>query len=211
MSDEQTTEPTEQPDPAPEPETPAEEPQTAEERPEEDDKPLGPAGQKALQAEKEKRKEAARKLREAQAELERLRNGDDKAAAAAAEAEKAALAKANKRILRSEVKAAAAGRLADPTDALRLLDLDQFEVGEDGEVDEGELNDAIADLLKKKPYLAAQQNGKPRFQGGADQGARKKVPAKTVVEQIAEAEKASDWATARRLKSAQLAAARNDT
>ena len=171
-----------------------------------DDKPLGPAGEKALRAEKEKRKEEARKRREAEAELERLRNGDDKAAEAAREAEKAAIAKANARILRSEVKAAAAGRLADPTDALRLLDLDQFEVSEDGEVDEGEIADAIAALLKAKPYLAAQGNGKPRFQGGADQGARKKPPVKTLDEQIAEAEKANDWATARRLKNAKLLA-----
>jgi hypothetical protein len=174
----------------------------AEETKAEEDRPLGPAGEKALAAEKEKRKEAARKLRETQAELERLRNGDDKAAEAAREAEKAAIAKANARILRSEVKAAAAGKLADPTDALRLLDLDAFEVGEDGEIDEAEIADAIRDLLKKKPYLAA--NGKPRFEGGADQGARKRAPAKTLAEQIAEAEKAGDWQTARRLKSQQL-------
>ncbi|TDD88360.1 hypothetical protein [Actinomadura rubrisoli] len=167
-----------------------------------EDKLLGPKGEKALAAEKEKRKEEARKRREAEAELERLRNGDDKAAAAAAEAEKAAIQRANARILRSEVKAAAAGKLADPTDALRLLDLDQFEVGEDGEVDEGEIADAISGLLKSKPYLAA--GGKPRFQGDADQGARKKTKPPTLDEQIATAEKAGNWAEARRLKSAKL-------
>lgn len=168
----------------------------------EEDKPLGPKGEKALQAEKDKRKEEARRRREAEAELERLRNGDDKAAEAAREAEKAAIARANQRILRSEIKAAAAGRLADPTDALRLLDLDKFEVGEDGEVDEDEIADAIGKLLKSKPYLAA--GGKPRFQGDADQGARKKTKPASLDEQIAAAEKAGDWAEARRLKSAKL-------
>lgn len=168
----------------------------------EEDKPLGPKGEKALQAEKDKRREEARRRREAEAELERLRNGDDKAAEAAREAEKAAIARANQRILRSEIKAAAAGRLADPTDALRLLDLDKFEVGEDGEVDEDEIADAIGKLLKSKPYLAA--GGKPRFQGDADQGARKKTKPASLDEQIAAAEKAGDWAEARRLKSAKL-------
>ena len=77
---------------------------------------------------------------------------------------------ANDRIIRSEVKAAAAGKLADPADALRLLDLSQFEVDGDGEVDEDAINEAISDLIKKKPYLAAQ--GGRRFQGSGDGGHR---------------------------------------
>lgn len=202
MSDnESPIEPEAQPGEPGEPEAP-QTPEGGEEPAGEEDKPLGPAGEKALAAEKEKRKKAAAELREAKAELERLRNGDDKAAAAAAEAEKAAIKKANARILRSEVKAAAAGKLADPTDALRLLDLDQFEVGDDGEVDEAEIADAIAGLLKSKPYLAA--NGRPRFQGDVDQGARKKVKPASLDERIAEAEKAGNWAEARRLKSTKL-------
>lgn len=202
MSDnESPIEPEAQPGEPGEPEAP-QTPEGGEEPAGEEDKPLGPAGEKALAAEKEKRKKTAAELREAKAELERLRNGDDKAAAAAAEAEKAAIKKANARILRSEVKAAAAGKLADPTDALRLLDLDQFEVGDDGEVDEAEIADAIAGLLKSKPYLAA--NGRPRFQGDVDQGARKKVKPASLDERIAEAEKAGNWAEARRLKSTKL-------
>lgn len=202
MSDnESPIEPEAQPGEPGEPEAP-QTPEGGEEPAGEEDKPLGPAGEKALAAEKEKRKKAAAELREAKAELERLRNGDDKAAAAAAEAEKAAITKANARILRSEVKAAAAGKLADPTDALRLLDLDQFEVGDDGEVDEAEIADAIAGLLKSKPYLAA--NGRPRFQGDVDQGARKKVKPASLDERISEAEKAGNWAEARRLKSTKL-------
>lgn len=85
------------------------------------------------------------------------------------ETETAALAKANDRILKSEVKAAAKGVLADPQDAYKFLDLDSFEVDDDGNVDEGAIASALADLVKSKPYLAAQ--GK-RFQGSADGGAR---------------------------------------
>lgn len=170
MSDEQTTEETAEQAGATEAEETAGEVQ--EEAKPEDDKPLGPAGEKALRAEKEKRKEEARKRREAEAELERLRNGDDKAAEAAREAEKAAITKANARILRSEIKAAAAGKLANPALAVKLLDLDQFEVDENGDVDEAEIAAAIDDLLKNEPYLAA-QGGKPKFQGTGDGGSRK--------------------------------------
>ncbi|MGH9003431.1 MAG: hypothetical protein ACRDYV_09905, partial [Acidimicrobiia bacterium] len=91
---------------------------------------------------------------------------------AAAEAE----AKANARIVRSEVRALATGRLSDPSDALRFLDLDSFEVAEDGAVDEEEITDAIGDLLTKKPYLAAAQRTK-RFEGSGDGGAKPPKPA----------------------------------
>lgn len=182
---------------------------------EQDDEPLGPAGQKALAAEKTRRREQSAKRRaaeertaELEAELARLRTGDgDKdgidVEAIRREAEQSARASANARVLRSEVKAAAAGRLADPGDALRFLDLDAIEVGPDGEIDEDEVADAIGDLLTRKPYLAAAPAA-PRFQGGADQGARARVKAPTVDEQITAAEKSGDWATARRLKTAKL-------
>lgn len=79
------------------------------------------------------------------------------------EAEEAALAKANERILKAEVRAQAASLLADPTDALRFLDLDQFEVSDDGEVDGAAVREAIEGLVKSKPYLAA-QGGSTVFQ-----------------------------------------------
>lgn len=167
-----------------------------------EDKPLGPRGEKALAAEKEKRRKAAQELREAKAEIERLRNGGDEAAQKAAEVEKAALAKANTRIVRAEVKAAAAGRLANPALAVRLLDLEKFEVDDNGDVDQGEIADAISELLREEPYLAAE--APKRFQGGADQGARKKPKPASLDEQIAAAERSQNWAEARRLKSAKL-------
>lgn len=87
------------------------------------------------------------------------------------EAEQDAASKANQRIVRSEVKAAAAGKLADPADAYRFLDLDQFEVDENGDVDSDEIEEAISSLLTNKPYLAAATA--KRFQGSGDGGARK--------------------------------------
>lgn len=62
---------------------------------------------------------------------------------------------ADTRIIRAEIKAAAGGKLADPSDAVRLLDLSHFELDDNGDLDEDEVADAIADLLRRKPYLAA--------------------------------------------------------
>jgi hypothetical protein len=86
------------------------------------------------------------------------------------EAQLDATRQANERILRSEVKAAAAGKLTDPADALRFLDLDKIDISDDGEVDAEEVADAIEDLIKTKPYLAAATA--TRWQGSADGGAR---------------------------------------
>lgn len=78
------------------------------------------------------------------------------------------LTAANARIVRAEVKAAAGGKLADPNDAIRLLDLDEFEVDDEGNIDPKAISKAIDELVKSKPYLAA--NGGKRFQGGGDGG-----------------------------------------
>jgi hypothetical protein len=150
--------------------------------------PLREAGTKALEREKARRKAEAGKRRAAEARIAELEgqlsagkggDGGPDPDQIRREATTAATAKANARILRSEIRAAAAGKLADPRDALRLLDLDAFEVDEDGQVDEDEIADAIADLIKAKPYLGAATatapttRTRPRFEGTADQGARK--------------------------------------
>lgn len=154
---------------------------TGEESEEDEDKPLGPKGEKALAAEKEKRRKAQQDLREwkalglSPADIKKLiaaKEGDEPdLEAVKREAASEATKNANARILRSEIRAAAAGKLADPADALRLLDLDKFEVDDDGNVDEDEIADAIDELVKNKPYLAV-QDGK-RFKGKADGGTRK--------------------------------------
>jgi hypothetical protein len=140
---------------------------------------LGDKGKRALasmkgkwRTERDKRRELERLL----AEKDATSSGGakDDADTVRRQAEAAATVKANVRIVRSEVRAAAAGKLADPKDALTFLDLGQFEVNEDGEVDAEEISDAIDDLLKSKPYLAA-ATAKPRFQGTGDGGAARKA------------------------------------
>lgn len=171
------------------------------------DKPLGPAGEKALNAEKEKRRAEAAKRRtaekerdDAKAELDKVRRAAERAAKAKPAAAKAdvseserdeidpeeiqreadvkATAKANERIVKAEVRASAAGRLHEPKDALKFLDLSKFEVDADGNVDSDEIDDAIADLLKDKPYLAVAQGDGKRFKGSGDGGAKPAKPAR---------------------------------
>lgn len=121
-------------------------------------------------------KERADAIRSAESERDKLRaqldgkEAEFTAAQERASLEKAALDKANDRILKSEVKAAAKGVLADPQDAYKFLDLDSFEVDDDGNVDESAIAKSLADLVAAKPYLGAQ--GGRKFQGTADGGAR---------------------------------------
>lgn len=142
---------------------------------------LGDPGKKALDSMKQKLRDAEKSARESKAELAKR----DAAAAlkdlpaeeaALSEAEKRGEARAteaaNKRILKSELKALATGKLADATDAALYINLDDFAVDDNGDVDSDALNDAIAALLEKKPHLAAQKQN--RFDGAADQGAKGK-------------------------------------
>lgn len=140
---------------------------------------LGDAGKKALDSMKSKWHAERDQRRELERQLEELRatqskpKGDDETPdleEIKRQATREALATANARVLRSEIKAAAVGKLADPADALAFLDLDQFEVGEEG-VDADEIADAIESLIQSKPHLAAAQA--KRFQGTGDGGARK--------------------------------------
>lgn len=70
-----------------------------------------------------------------------------------------------------KVETKAAKLFADPEDARALLASRVDEFVDDGKVDVGAIEEALADLLSKKPHLAAQ--GGRRFQGSADGGARK--------------------------------------
>ncbi len=88
------------------------------------------------------------------------------------DAESAALVKANERLVRAEIKAAASGKLTNPALAIRLLDLSSFDVDDDGEVDATAIAAAIDELITKEPYLASVQGETKRFQGGADSGTR---------------------------------------
>jgi len=136
---------------------------------------LGDAGKKALDAMKAKWKDADKLAKDNAAALAALQaklDGKEAEHTAAQQAQRVkdeALAAANQRILKAEIRAAAAGKLTDPADALAYIDLSSFEVGDDGSVDSDAIGSAISDLISKKPYLAAQGG---RFQGSADGGAR---------------------------------------
>lgn len=158
---------------------PAETPDAVEAQPEGTDA-LGDAGKKALDSMKARWKserDARRKMEEELAALRAPKSSDSAdqpdADSIRSEAAREANAKANARILRSEIKAAAAGKLADPSDAFAYLDPSTFEVDENGDVDAGEISEAIEDLLTRKPYLAA--TARPRFQGSGDGGAARKA------------------------------------
>ncbi|MFC8494718.1 hypothetical protein ACFUJU_28780 [Streptomyces sp. NPDC057235] len=133
---------------------------------------LGDKGKRALASMKGKWR-SEREKRKALEEQLAQKDTADEADKVRREAESAATAKANARIVRAEVKAAAAGKLSDPADAYRFLDLTQFEVDDDGNVDSDEVADAIDDLIKTKPYLAAATA--KRFQGSGDGGAARKA------------------------------------
>lgn len=149
-----------------------------------DDKDLSDAGKRALSRERAARREAdkarkaadrkAKDLEDRLAKLETDGKSDsDKAIEKARrEAEEAARkeerTKSDQRIVRAGVREVAATKLHDPADALVHLDIEDFSVDDDGEVDRKAITKAVDDLLKLKPYLA-KDKGKP---GGADGGAR---------------------------------------
>ncbi|MGH3651489.1 hypothetical protein [Glutamicibacter sp.] len=130
---------------------------------------LGDKGKNALRAMKERVRASKKAEREAKAELDRLKSSAGKSEEQVEEQrqreqrEAAILDKANERIVRSEIKSAAAGKLQNPALAVRLLDLSDFEVDEDGNVDEDDIAQAIDELLEKEPYLAVQSGSGPKF------------------------------------------------
>lgn len=123
-------------------------------------------------------REAARKLRSETANLrKRLKEMEaERDAANKTEVEKAreaGKAEARAEVLKDRaldrVETKAAKLFADPEDARALLasHVDSFIA--DGNVDTGAIDEALADLLKRKPHLAIA--GK-RFEAGADNGPR---------------------------------------
>lgn len=189
--------------PEPDPVDPADDPEGADQ--------LGDAGKKALDAMKAKWQKERDARRAAEAKLtdtaKPAPSAEDKPDVdkIRSDAETAATAKANVRIIRSELKAAAATKLADPSDAAAFIDLTQFEVDADGNVDEDELNEAIADLLVKKPHLAKVDGAAPRPRGSADGGVRK-TEKKTLDQEIAEAQAKGDAKAVIRLQNRKFAA-----
>lgn len=125
-----------------------------------------------LASERDRRQAAEKAAKDAAAELDKIRkqhmSDAEKAVAQAKEEGRAeALSTANERLLKAEVRAAAAGKLADPNIAVRLLDLSEFEVSADGDVDTKAITKAIDGLAKQYPALAANGGGPGDGDGGA--------------------------------------------
>lgn len=125
---------------------------------------LGDPGKRALDAMKAERNTEREQRRELEKRIAELESAPPKADP-----------RADKRIIRAEIKAAAAGKFADLSDVFANVDLDQFEVNDDGEVDAAKVTAAIEDVLTRKPHLAASK--RPRFEGRADNGAQGRAPA----------------------------------
>lgn len=153
-----------------------------------DDKPLGAAGEKALQEWKDRAKTAEQKAKSA-GEIAKER---DALAAQLAEFQEATKSEQEKqldkvrnealaqgksesdaawaaRVVKTEVRAAAREKFADPSDALAFIDLSNIKVDDDGNTDDKAIQSALDALLKDKPHLAKQQKSST---GSADQGAR---------------------------------------
>jgi hypothetical protein len=147
-------------DDAPSPATTPAEQQPAPAKPAQDDG-LGDGGKAALEAERKARRAADKRLKDLEAELDQFRQSQmsetEKAIAQAkAQGRKEALVEATNRLARAELRAVAAGKLADPDDAAALIgDLSEF-VTADGDVNTKAMTSAIDALVKAKPYLAPQ-------------------------------------------------------
>lgn len=182
------------------------------------DEPLGPAGLAALQSERARAAEEARLRKVAEAELATLRAQNMTEQERAVEAARVAgrteaMAEANARMFRSEVRAAAAGKLSaaavgdlliDDAAAMKLLKLPTIPVTATGDIDTEAISVAVAAFVAERPHLAgATPPAPPPPNPGL--GPRPTPQQATVAEQIRAAETAGDWATARRLKTSQLA------
>lgn len=131
------------------------------------DPPLGPEGEKALAAWKERARSAeaeARRAKDLEAELDKLRKAAmSDSEKAITEAKAAGAAEADKRwldrVVRAEARAAAAGKTVDPDVVVALLDLSTITVT-NGEVDSAALAKAIDDIVAEKPFLRLTDAGK---------------------------------------------------
>lgn len=139
-------------------------------------------------------KDLERKFAAAVKETERLKNGDRPAEEQALEdarsqAREEATNAANVKLAKSALKLAAKGVLADPADALAFIDSSSFDVDDNGDVDSDALNEAIKELLVRKPHLAAAPVN--RFKGGSDSGANRQPQPTATAQELAAAAFAS--------------------
>lgn len=74
-------------------------------------------------------------------------------------------------LVRAELRAAAAGKLRDPADALALLDVSAL-AGSGGDIDAAAVAAAVDQLVKDKPYLAADSSAPALVWGDVGAGQR---------------------------------------
>lgn len=172
------------------------------------DEPLGEPGKRALEAERRARQDEERRRKLLEAELEQLRQQqmtEQERALAQARKEAAEQArteersKTNRRLFAAEVRAAAAGKLADPDlladpdVAIKLLGFDDIPVNADGEIDSEAISQHLADMLNRRPYLGSAT----RPAGSADQGPRGTPPAPDPA-QLTNPDDVLEWAKSNR-------------
>lgn len=147
------------------------------------DETLGPEGEKALKAWKERARKAEReakaKAKVAEDAAARLAKIDEESKSeqekaieqarneAADEVKKAAEEELRAERLNSAIARQAAKDFADVDDAIRLLDVGDELFDDDGKVQTDALGSALAELLERKPHLKA-DSGRPG--GGSDAG-----------------------------------------
>jgi hypothetical protein len=128
---------------------------------------------KALKSERDARRLAEKERNTFKQQLsDKDKPADEQALEAARrEAEEAVLERANARIVRSELKAAAATKVKRPDLLIKVTDLSAIPVDENGDPDADALEDAITAFLNDYPELAADA---AKFSGSADQGSKGK-------------------------------------
>lgn len=95
------------------------------------------------------------------------------------QAEARAMEKVNTKLVRAGVATVAADLLNDPDDASRYLDLSDYEVDENGNVDRAQIKRDLRALLIDKPYLGkskrgdGREGGSPDFEGGSRKTSQK--------------------------------------
>lgn len=129
--------------------------------------------QKALKAERLARREADKRAKAFEQQLADKDKPADELAIEQARREARAEAQksSDERYVKSELKAALTGKVANPAKVLQLINISDISVDADGEADADAIQTAIADLFADFPELAVKQ---ARFQGGADQGIKGK-------------------------------------
>ncbi|MER5863771.1 hypothetical protein [Kitasatospora sp. NPDC002040] len=153
------------PNPNPAPTGPTGDPKPTDQDPAKTPAPSGdptpPGGDQAdaLAAAESAREAAEKRATEAEAESARLRRSNAAQKGTDLDSIRSEIrAEFAAELVRAEVRAAAAGRLRDPADALALVDLSAL-AGSGGAINATAVTAAITKLLESKPYLAADAPG----------------------------------------------------